>query len=314
MALSPQCRLPALLACLGLACSAEAPPPEAPPPAAVANAAPLVERLAFEPTSPLPGETLRVRSEVVDPDGDPVAMVYDWSVDGQPVGDGNATLRLPDSRKGQRVAVRVIASDGRLDSKPATLAVEVGDQPAQVEGLEIQPGHAVTAGEWISVHARAVDADGDAPELVYRWSVNGNVVEAAESRFDTSGLQRGDRVEVEARIDDATGNGLISPPIQITNAPPRVVSRPVPPGADGFQYHVEAVDPDGDAPLRFSLENPPRGMTIEALTGEVHWRPTRAQAGTHPIEILVDDGNGGRVSHAFELRVGGSPPASPPEN
>ena len=312
MALSPHPSLLVLLVGV-LACSAEA-PPEAPLSAAPENAAPVVSRLELEPAAPMPGETVRVHADVTDPDGDSVALAYDWAVDGRPAGDGTARLRLPDSQKGQQIHVRVTASDGRLDSSPATRTVTVGDRAAVLDGLTIQPGHEVTAGESIRVVARATDADGDPVTIAYHWRVNGEAVDTTADHFDTSALKRGDRVEVEAHVDADGGDSLTSPPIRITNAPPRVTSRPVPPGADGFRYRVEAVDPDGDTPLRFSLENPPRGMTIGALTGEVRWRPTRAQAGLHPIEILVDDGQGGRVSHAFELQVGNSPPASPPEN
>jgi hypothetical protein len=39
--------------------------------------------------------------------------------------------------------------------------------------------------------------------------------------------------------------------------------------------------------------------------------PTPDQAGRHRIRVVVDDRNGGRVSHAFEVQVGSpGPPAA----
>jgi hypothetical protein len=44
--------------------------------------------------------------------------------------------------------------------------------------------------------------------------------------------------------------------------------------------------------------------------GEIRWMPSRDQAGLHRIRVVVDDRNGGRASHAFEIRVGDSVPAA----
>ena len=245
------------------------------------NQAPVVSRLVLDPPDPLPGDTVHARVEAIDPDDDSVALVYDWFVDGEAAGDGTDRLRLPESRKGQQIRVRVIASDGRLDSDPSTRTAVVGDRAGTVLGLEIQPGHEVNAGETITVRANTRDPDGDVVATTHSWSVNDRVVPTSGERFDTTGLKRGDRIQVEVRVEDGGGHTLASPPIQIRNAPPRVVSRPVPPGADGFHYQVEASDPDGDQPLRFSLENPP---------------PRHDDRGTHRRGPLASDARSGRTA------------------
>jgi hypothetical protein len=114
-------------------------------------------------------------------------------------------------------------------------------------------------------------------------------------------------VEVFASDGSTEGAPFASPPIRVVNAAPRVSSKPGPATAGaGFHYRVEATDPDGDAPLHFALEEAPDGMTIGA-NGEITWMPSRDQAGLHRIRVVVDDRNGGRASHAFEIRVGESP-------
>ena len=60
-----------------------------------------------------------------------------------------------------------------------------------------------------------------------------------------------------------------------------------------------------DAPLRFELETAPQGMRIGAQSGEIRWTPAVDQTGLHPVRVVVDDLKGGRVSHAFEVEVGG---------
>jgi RHS repeat-associated protein len=87
------------------------------------------------------------------------------------------------------------------------------------------------------------------------------------------------------------------------NRPPAVSSQPVSGGRDGrtYQYLIIATDPDND-PLAFSLAAAPTGMTVD-LTGAVAWVPTGDQVGRHAVTVVVSDGRGGTVNHAFEVDV-----------
>ena len=46
-------------------------------------------------------------------------------------------------------------------------------------------------------------------------------------------------------------------------------------------------------------------MTVSSSRGEVVWKPTAMQAGTHLVEIMVEDLQGGHTSQRFEVVVGG---------
>ena len=46
-------------------------------------------------------------------------------------------------------------------------------------------------------------------------------------------------------------------------------------------------------------------MTIDAVFGEIVWRPRPGQAGAFPVEVVVDDLQGARTSQSFEVTVGG---------
>ena len=44
---------------------------------------------------------------------------------------------------------------------------------------------------------------------------------------------------------------------------------------------------------------------------ELTWKPTVADAGIHPVEIVVVDSEGGEVNQTFELTVASEAPAAP---
>jgi hypothetical protein len=49
-------------------------------------------------------------------------------------------------------------------------------------------------------------------------------------------------------------------------------------------------------------------MTMNRFDGEVTWRAKPEQAGSHPVEIVVEDSEGARTVQAFELVVETSNP------
>ncbi len=96
------------------------------------------------------------------------------------------------------------------------------------------------------------------------------------------------------------------------NLPPVVISSPnsIALVGFGYEYDVEAVDPNGDS-VSYELVSPPTGMTIDAITGLVSWMPFTPGAVTVAIKVtdssMVGDPFGSQV---FELVV--APPNSPP--
>jgi hypothetical protein len=108
-----------------------------------------------------------------------------------------------------------------------------------------------------------------------------------------------------------------SPRLLAAVRPPVIVSTPekLDPSSRFF-YRVEAEDGDGDRNLRYELLKRPRGMEMDVVTGELTWTPERDQAGTHRVEVAVDDRHGGRATQAFDIPITvtelmpKSPPAS----
>jgi hypothetical protein len=78
-----------------------------------------------------------------------------------------------------------------------------------------------------------------------------------------------------------------------------------------YSYQVVATDPTGD-PLTFSLPTAPAGMTIDAKTGLVSWKPTAAELGSNPVQVRVDDTRGGFAVQGFSISVASQSVNQPP--
>lgn len=303
---------------VGLACGGEDPVAGDPAQAVSereANQAPLIERLRFEPAEPMPGDRVRAVATVRDPDGDRSTQRFRWEVAGRELGEDGPEIALADAVKGDRVEVWVTASDGRAESEPAHAAASVANRRPVLENVALQPAGSVLPGELAQATPVARDPDGDTLEFRFRWTVNDKTLEEQqEASLPTDGLAANDRIRVEvvASDGDSESDPAWSGILIVGNGPPEIASSPsgVGPGQI-FRYSVDARDPEGDKSLRYQLRKGPEGMTIDAIVGEVHWQPRADQAGTHPVEIVVEDSRGARSVQVFELTVG-SPPATPP--
>lgn len=168
---------------------------------------------------------------------------------------------------------------------------------------------------WLA-EIEADDPDGDDVSLDVVWLVNGQPAARGEHRYDPTTNQRGDAIHVEVTPHDGkmAGATAASGQIRIENAAPNITSTPPSSMAGGmYRYVVKASDPEGGGVLRYELLQKPDGMEIDPFSGELTWRPTATQAGTHPIEIAVTDSAGARTTQEFGLPIipPGAAPASP---
>lgn len=291
----------------------EVPAAEEAPTATDENRPPRMEWVELRPARPRAGEPVRAVARASDPEGDPVRFRYHWRVNGRPVAGAGEELSLRNVRRGDRIAVEVTASDGRAESDPMRREARIGNRAPHVSRVWLEPRGEVHAGMKLTAVAEAADPDGDPLAFEYQWTVNGRAVDSSGNVFETDSLRRGDRIQVRALASDGsdTSEPGESALFTLTNAPPRIVSKPAGVDAGGvFRYRVSAEDPDGDRPLRFHLVRAPEGMEIDPL-GEVSWQPTAEQEGRHPVEIVVEDPHGARIAQRFELIIGGGDEAAP---
>jgi hypothetical protein len=153
------------------------------------NAAPSAPTVALSDVSPLSGDSLTctVVTDSVDPDGDDVTYTYSWTVDGQDAGESGDTVVVGDW---QEWACSVVASDGALESDPATVSAQSMDvcvglasdgafqlvMPVQETELELsvgQSGDPITLEGWFLIEQGA----GAGSYLFYK----GDYVSAASS-------------------------------------------------------------------------------------------------------------------------------------
>jgi hypothetical protein len=117
-------------------------------------------------------------------------------------------------------------------------------------------------------------------------------------------------VEVSVRAADAMGSTDVQTYtllVQNINDPPQIQSQPVTQAYEDsvYVYAVAAADIDVGDRLVFRLDQAPAGMTIDSLTGVITWQPVYADAGTHPVAVVVNDGEGAVDVQTFTLEVFG---------
>ncbi len=313
----------ALLLAAFVACGSE-PPPE--PPATTsewnaaeerseaANRAPVITSLRISPEEPIARDRVRAFATVNEPDGETVTLGYTWRIDGRPITESGAEINIGPVARDTEISVVVTASDGRAESKPVEASIRVRNQRPVITNLVLTPAVVVARGRPVVARAEARDGDGDPLEFTYEWNVNGNPSGEDSPTLQTHRLKKGDRIQVRVWVSDGRdeSEGIYSGAVAIDNGVPEIVSAPTGLGPDGvFRYAVEAKDPDGDRNLRYKLREGPPGMMMDPISGVLTWKPSVADAGVHPVEILVVDSEGGSVNQTFELTVASQAPAAP---
>ena len=159
-----------------------------------------------------------------DPDGTEPTKRFQWIVNGATLLGATGPELTPDHvKRGDQVALEVIASDGQIDSAPyRTEPVMVVNTPPLVTRVTIE---ADSSGKSNRVIAKvdAVDPDHDVIRYSYRWWRNDKQIkEGEESVLDTTGFSRKDVVGVEVIAGDEEGSAspVRSAPIVFGNSPP----------------------------------------------------------------------------------------------
>jgi RHS repeat-associated protein len=157
----------------------------------------------------------------------------------------------------------------------------------------------------------ASDPDGDPVTFALTKAPAGMMMDARGLvTWRPSSAQLGDNA-VEIRADDGRG-GRATQDFHVTVVPfttslaPQIVSTP-PLAAilgQGYEYDAQATDPAG-APVAWSLDSAPAGMTVDRDQGIVRWTPTIFQLGADPVVLRVRDNQGNATTQAFTVAVRG---------
>lgn len=278
------------------------------------NQPPAIERIRFDPEEPVAGDRLRAVVVARDPNGDATTIGYRWFVDGEPVSVSGPELDLGKFQGATEIELVSVANDGQSESSEMRASVDVADQEPVIVGLKLEPGERVYPGEVVVAKATARDPDGDALEIEYEWTINGESVSEFGNEMSTEDLRMGDEIQVRvtAVARGARSDSVESASVRVGSTHPEIVSEPPSLREGGvFLYEVEAHDPDGDRILRYRLDAAPDGMTVDPIVGRIEWHPSVEQAGVHQVAVVVSDSAGLETKQSFHVTVNADAPEPP---
>lgn len=194
--------------------------------AIIRNSAPVVTGLSLQPAAPRTNDTVVATANASDADGDALSYTFTWKVDGAvravtsgPNASSSFDLSVAgNGDHGQTLSVEVVASDGAVQSAPASTSAVVANTPPTVT-LSLSDATPQTRDVLVAT-ATAQDADGDALTLTYTWSVNGVVKQTGASNSFDLGVKgngdNGDVVGVTVNASDGTASETASASATVT--------------------------------------------------------------------------------------------------
>jgi len=320
-----------LLTCGGLACGQDESAPGRVPsmvatPSTTEDAGavagpPMVESVLLEPTRPVAGSRLRAKARLRNAQGKRVAVAYQWqTASGRVLGAGqdlDTTGLEPGSR------VEVIATPELEDGTgaPFVHSFRLAAEASQIAVVVIDTREGRSVGSVLRARVETSEDEAGFDDVALEWRVGGEPV-GTEEELDTTPFQPWDVVELRARpagdLAQASRQSrpiLAEPIVLERGAPPEITSQPAS-GIEGgqFRYAVQASSAARGAKLRYELVKGPEGMTVDAESGLVHWRPKSEQRGRFEVEVAAVDQWGSGVAQRFAIGAdsGAAPAAAAP--
>ena len=276
------------------------------------NEAPIIESVSLTPARPAPGRIVHASAAVSDADGDATELQFEWRTSvGRILGSGRS-LNTTGFSEGERLELTVRATDGRDESEAFVEEFRLSEALPQIALVAIETDDGTKPGAALEAVVETTDEDQGGYGVLYEWRVSDRVV-GRDDEFDTSALLPGDVVTLHAQLEfsDSRTDLARSQPIVIGRVvPPKIISKPEV-GVEGgmFRYLVRATSTESGAKLKYELLEGPGGMTVDADSGVMSWRPSSEQRGAFSIEVAAKDQWGSGVAQSFEIRV--APPAPP---
>lgn len=276
-------------------------------PSTKSNTPPEITTATIFPENPTQKNDLGVMAQSKDPDDDPITYHYQWiKNDAEMIGETTPVLKSGTFKKGDRIQVKVVPSDGKIEGAPfLSGSVKILNSPPVIQEVNIEPKPAFANNDLKAI-VKGFDPDGDFIYYNFRWEKNGVALsEEYKEILKQGNFKKGDSITVTVTPDDReiTGEPKKSAPVTISNSPPIIVSSPPESIKDSkYIYQVKADDPDHD-PVMFVLKSGPKGMEIDQKTGLLRWDIRKEDKGAHQIEIEALDSEGAKSIQRYVLRV-----------
>jgi hypothetical protein len=213
------------------------------------------------------------------------------------IAEENTTKRHPSSEtvSSQSDGLKVEGRTGFSPGQP--------DEQKLIEGVGLEPSSPVT-GDRLTARVRLASSVHSLPELVYRWKVNGQMVQESQSEVLQNPVTRGGFVEVEvttSQVSSGSPHG-VSNYVMVGNAPPVMKLAGQAIGNEGaYQAKVEGSDPEGDN-FELSIKEGPSGMTIDH-GGNIRWVMDSKAEGVFSVAVSARDVHGAETSLNYQIKI-----------
>jgi hypothetical protein len=194
-------------------------------------------------------------------------------------------------------------SDGVMIEKSKTSVQQQSESHKALEGVALEPSSPIT-GDRLRARASLASSVQTPPELVYRWKINGQMVQDSQSEALQNPVKRGDYVEVEVAPSLGGSGSLhgVSNYVMVGNAPPTMSLEGQTIGNEGaYQAKVTGTDPDGDN-FELSIKEGPSGMTIDS-GGNIRWAMDSKVEGVFSVAVSARDVHGAESSLNYQIKI-----------
>lgn len=259
----------------------------------IGNAAPTIDEVRIQPDPATSADQLFASTGmVVDRDGDPVVLNFDWQANGVSIQNtSERTLPPGTAQRGQSVTVTVTPNDGFVDGMSVTsTAVVLGNAAPELAQVVLTPAAGSISTTFLCDASAAIDYDQDALVFSYQWFVNASAVTQTSS-LAAPFFTRGDSIYCEASVSDgmASTATVRSPSITVGNAAPSITTVSIGPAmpteadtlvATVTGYSDPENDPEGN--LYSWLVNGRQVATSTSINGAVFNRGDRITLAVTP--------------------------------
>ncbi len=276
---------------------------------------PQIESIELDPKRPVAGARVRAKARFAASKDRRADVTYQWqTASGRELGSG-PELDTNGLEPGSVVEVLATAAEGEQTGEPFVHRFKLAAEASQIALLVIDTREGKSVGSVLRAVVETTDENDGFDAVALEWRVAGKQV-GEEDELDTAPFAAGDVVELRGfQGGESEGRRAIhaEPIVLEPSAPPEISSAPSS-GIEGglFRYAVAATSPVRGAELRFELLKGPEGMSVDATTGIVQWRPEASQRGRFEVEVAVKDQWGSGIAQGFSISAdsGDAPPAA----
>jgi len=290
----------------------------------IGNRPPVPPKVHIEPMEPVGDAALKLVTDAAasDPDGDNVRLKVTWFADGKPLpasaADGMG-LKAGVIKKGQKVSVQVVPSDGSVDGVSSGDGVVVGDRAPTAPKVSLTPRTPRTANDVnVSIAAEGKDPDGDAITYRVHWFVDGARVALKDDvrTLPAKYIHEGEQVRVEVTsVADGMTSSAASAEVGVISTPPPVPTitikpeQPLP--GEPLRMHVVEQRPDADGhPVTYEVHWARNGRTLDATVNGISKGKTK-KGESWTVEVIAIDGKDKASPARAAVTIGNQPPLAP---